>query len=197
MKKIILTLLTFYMLSFQSVKSEEVYVGIDYLHNKIETEGFTNISSNMDDEDSGYSLFAGMPINESLDIEVSYNDFGEASLSGNTGDQFILKGTTYQFINNATISSDAKSIGFAAKPKTEISEGVSLYGKLGINKWETTFNVTSTNITSSEKSDGYDVFYGAGVEANLANLKGRVGYTINDIDGEDISSFNFGVSLNF
>ena len=61
-----------------------MYIGIDYLNNTIDT-GITNISSNLDEEDSGYSLYAGLPLNENLDFEVSYNDFGEASLSGVSG----------------------------------------------------------------------------------------------------------------
>ena len=53
MKKLIFILFAFSMLSFQSVKSEEMYVGIDYLNNEIET-GVTNVSSTLDEEDSGY-----------------------------------------------------------------------------------------------------------------------------------------------
>ena len=112
MKKIMLTLLAFSMLSFQSVKSEEFYIGIDYLNNEIDT-GVTNISSTLDEEDNGYSLYAGMPLSDTMDIEVSYNDFGEASLSGNNGDQFILDGTTYQFTTTATLAASATSMELA------------------------------------------------------------------------------------
>ena len=55
MKKIITYLFVFSLLSIQSLKSEEMYIGIDYLNNTIDT-GITNISSNLDEEDSGYSL---------------------------------------------------------------------------------------------------------------------------------------------
>ena len=196
MKKLILTILAFSMLSFQSVKSEEFYIGIDYLNNEIDT-GITNVSSTLDEKDSGYSLYAGFPMSENLDLEVSYNDFGEASLSGNNGNQFIYEGTTYQFTTTATISASATSIGFAAKPKVEISEGVVLYGKLGVHNWDSELNITSTNTTANADDDGSDVFYGAGIEINLANLKGRVGYSLYDLDGEDVDSINVGLSYNF
>jgi OOP family OmpA-OmpF porin len=196
MKKIMLTLLAFSMLSFQSVKSEEFYIGIDYLNNEIDT-GITNISSTLDEKDNGYSLYAGLPMNENLDFEISYNDFGEASLSGVSGNQFILDGTTYEFNATATLAVSATSIGFAAKPKVEISEGVVLYGKLGVHNWDSELNITSTTATANADEDGSDVFYGAGIEVNLANLKGRVGYSLYDLDGEDVDSINVGLSYNF
>ena len=196
MKKIILTLLAFSMLSFQSVKSEGMYIGIDYLNNEIDT-GITNVSSTLDEKDNGYSLYAGLPMNENLDFEISYNDFGEASLSGVSGNQFILEGTTYQFNATATLAVSATSIGFAAKPKVEISEGVVLYGKLGVHNWDSELNITSTTATANADDDGSDVFYGAGIELNLANLKGRVGYSLYDLDGEDVDSINVGLSYNF
>jgi OOP family OmpA-OmpF porin len=196
MKKIMLTLLAFSMLSFQSVKSEEFYIGIDYLNNEIDT-GITNISSTLDEKDNGYSLYAGLPMNENLDFEISYNDFGEASLSGVSGNQFILDGTTYEFNATATLAVSATSIGFAAKPKVEITEGVVLYGKLGVHNWDSELNITSTTATANADEDGSDVFYGAGIEVNLANLKGRVGYSLYDLDGEDVDSINVGLSYNF
>ena len=196
MKKLLIILFTFSILGLQSVKSEEMYIGIDHLNNKIDT-GVTNISSTLDEKDSGYSLFAGLPLNENLDIEVSYNDFGEASLSGVSGNQFIIDGTTYEFNATATLAVSATSIGFAAKPKVELSEGVILYGKLGVHNWDSEFNVTSTTATANEGEDGSDVFYGAGIEANLINLKGRIGYSLYDLDGEDIKSVNVGLSYNF
>ena len=45
MRKIITFLFVFSLLSIQSLKSEEMYIGIDYLNNTIDT-GITNISSN-------------------------------------------------------------------------------------------------------------------------------------------------------
>lgn len=196
MKKIMLTLLAFSMLSFQSVKSEEFYIGIDYLNNEIDT-GVTNISSTLDEEDNGYSLYAGMPLSDTMDIEVSYNDFGEASLSGNNGDQFILDGTTYQFTTTATLAASATSIGVAAKQKIELSEGVKLYGKLGVHQWDSELNITGTNTTTNADEDGTDVFYGVGLEVNLANLQGRVGYSMYDLDGDEVDSINVGFSYNF
>ena len=196
LKKIITFFSALFLICFQSVKAEEMYVGIDYLKNSIDT-GITNISSNLDEDDEGYSLYAGWPINENLDIEASYQDFGEASLSGVSGNQFKYDGTTYEFNQTASIAASSTSFGFAAKPKFEISDGVMLYGKLGIHSWDAKFSITSTTATASADDSGTDVFFGAGIQVSLENLNGRIGYSKFDLDGDDVDSFNVGISYNF
>ena len=104
MKKTLVVILGLILFSSQSLKAEGSYVGIDYLNNKIDT-GITNISSTLDETDSGYSLFYGTEFTENLDIEASYQDFGEASLSGVNGNQFKVDSTTYQFNATATLYS--------------------------------------------------------------------------------------------
>ena len=196
MKKLVILLFTFSLLGLQSLKSEEAYIGIDYLNNEIDT-GITNISSTLDEKDTGYSLYAGMPMSDTMDIEVSYNDFGEASLSGVSGNQFSLDGTTYEFNATATLAVKASSIGVAAKQKVELSEGVMLYGKVGIHQWDSELSIASTTATANADENGTDVFYGAGLELSISNLKGRIGYSLYDLDGEDIDSLNIGFIYSF
>ena len=52
-------------------------------------------------------------------------------------------------------------------------------------------------LNANADEDGTDVFYGVGLEVNLANLKGRVGYSMYDLDGEEVDSINVGFSYNF
>ena len=196
MKKLLILLFTFSLLGLQSLKSEEAYIGIDYLNNEIDT-GITNISSTLDEKDSGYSIYAGLPMSDTMDIEVSYNDFGEASLSGVSGNQFSLDGTTYEFNATATLAVKASSIGVAAKQKVELSEGVMLYGKVGIHQWDSELSIASTTATANADENGTDVFYGAGLELSISNLKGRIGYSLYDLDGEDIDSLNIGFIYSF
>tara|TARA_B110000091_G_scaffold122033_1_gene131319 strand:+ start:145 stop:735 length:591 start_codon:yes stop_codon:yes gene_type:complete len=196
MKKLLILLFTFSLLGLQSLKSEEAYIGIDYLNNEIDT-GITNISSTLDEKDTGYSIYAGLPMSDTMDIEVSYNDFGEASLSGVSGNQFSLDGTTYEFNATATLAVKASSIGVAAKQKVELSEGVMLYGKVGIHQWDSELSIASTTATANADENGTDVFYGAGLELSISNLKGRIGYSLYDLDGEDIDSLNIGFIYSF
>ena len=195
MKKFLIAIFAFSILSSQSVKSE-IYVGIDYLKNKFDS-GITNISSTLDEEDNGFSLYTGFPLNDNLDFEVSYNDFGESSLSGVSGNQFKFEGTTYEFNTTATLAASATSIGFAAKPKLDLGEGITLFGKLGVHNWDSEFEITSTTATASEDDEGSDVYYGAGIEIDLVNIKGRFGYSLYDLDGEDVDSMNAGLIIKF
>ena len=196
MKKTLAIILCTTLFSAQSLKAEGSYVGIDYLNNKIDT-GITNISSKLDETDSGYSLFYGAEFTENLDVEASYQDFGEASLSGVSGNQFKIDGTTYEFNATATLYSKASSWGMAAKPKMNLSDNVTAYGKLGVHKWKSTFGDSSTTVNASEDEDGTDVYFGGGIELSFDNLIGRVGYTSFDLDGEKIESTNFGIALKF
>ena len=196
MKKISIIILIISVFLTQSLRAEGVYIGIDYLNNKID-KGITNISSNLDEKDKGYSLYAGMPINENLDIEISYQDFGEASLSGVSGNQFKVGSTTYQFTTTATIAAEADSFGIAAKPKYNINDNITVYGKLGIHSWESTLSVNAATGSANVTEDGTDIFYGAGIQVAFNNLSARVGYTIYDLDGEDVDSINAGLAFKF
>ncbi len=158
MKKIIIAVFALALFTSQSLKAEGFYIGLDYLNTKYDS-GITNISSRLDEEDSGYSLFAGMPVNENLDIEVSYQDFGEASLSGVSCNQFRVGSTTYQFTTTATIALDANSFGIAAKPKYKINDNISVYGKLGLHNWESTLSVNAATGSGNISEDGTDIFY--------------------------------------
>ena len=196
MKKTLAIILCTTLFSAQSLKAEGSYVGIDYLSNKIDT-GITNISSTLDESDSGYSLFFGSEITENLDLETSYQNFGEASLSGVSGNQFKIGSTTYQFNATATLYQKASSWGMAAKPKINLNDNVTAYGKLGIHNWKSTLGVSSTTVTASEDDKGTDVYFGGGIELNYNNLIGRVGYTSFDLDGDKIQSTNIGLALKF
>ena len=196
MKKTLAIILCTTLFSAQSLKAEGSYVGIDYLNNKIDT-GITNISSTLDESDSGYSLFFGGEITENLDLETSYQNFGEASLSGVSGNQFKVGSTTYEFNATASLSVKSSSWGAAAKPKMNLNDNVTAYGKLGIHNWKSTSGVTSTTATASEDDKGTDVYFGGGIELNYNNLIGRVGYTSFDLDGDKIQSTNIGLALKF
>ena len=196
MKKTLAIILCTTLFSAQSLKAEGNYVGIDYLNNKIDT-GITNISSTLDESDSGYSLFYGGEINENLDLETSYQNFGEASLSGVSGNQFKVGSTTYEFNATASLSVKSSSWGAAAKPKMNLNDNVTAYGKLGIHNWKSTFGITSTTATASADEKGTDVYFGGGIQLNYNNLIGRVGYTSFDLDGDKIQSTNIGLALKF
>ena len=72
-----------------------------------------------------------------------------------------------------------------------------MYGKLGIHSWESTLSVNAATGSANVTEDGIDIFYGAGIQVAFNNLSARVGYTIYDLDGEDVDSINAGLAFKF
>jgi len=182
--------------TFALAQKSKVYVGAEYTHNKINT-GVTNVSSSLDEKDNGYSIFLGTEINKNLDIEIAYNDFGKASLSGVSGNEFRYNGTLYQFNQTATISEEATSYGIALRPKAEISKNVELVGILGIHQWDAKLNVAATTTGGSASSNGTDPFYGVGVKANFDNLSVGLNYTEYKFDSDKVKSLGLRASYSF
>ena len=172
------------------------YVGVEYNKNKIDT-GIENVSSRLDEEDNGYSIFFGSPINKDFDVEVSYNNFGEASLSGVNGNQFRLNGTLYQFNQTATIKAEATSFGIAVKPKLNINKNFDLVGTLGVHRWDVDATLSGTTVAGSGSDDGVDLFYGAGVKANFNNFSVGLNYNIYNFDSDEVKSMGLRVSAAF
>jgi hypothetical protein len=182
--------------TFAFAQKSKTYVGAEYTNNTINT-GVSNVSSNLDEKDHGYAVFIGTEVNKNLDVELSYNDFGKASLSGVSGNQFRYKGTLYQFNQTASISEEATSWGLALRPKAEISKNIDVVGILGAHRWDSKFNINGTTTGSSEKDNGWDFFYGLGVKTNFDNLSVGLNYTEYKIDSDKVKSWGLRASYSF
>jgi hypothetical protein len=194
--KIIALMISLIAIPTFAFSQAKYYVGAEYTKNKIDT-GVSNISSRLDEEDNGYSIFFGLPINKDFDVELSYNNFGEASLSGVSGNQFRLNGTTYEFNQTATIKAEAKSYGVAVKPKLNINKNLDLVGTLGAHKWDSDLSVRGTTASGSGSDDGVDLFYGVGLKGNFDNFSVGLNYNIYKLDDEEVKSMGIRVSAAF
>jgi hypothetical protein len=172
------------------------YVGAEYAKNKIDT-GISNVSSNLDEKDNGYSIFIGSSMNKDFDVEVSYNNFGEASLSGVTGNQFRYGGTLYEFTGAGTLKAEATSFGIAVKPKLNINKNFDLVATLGAHRWEQELTASSTSGKATESDDGIDLFYGVGLKANFDTISVGLNYNIYKLDSDDVKSMGIRVSAAF
>jgi len=172
------------------------YVGAEYAKNKIDT-GISNVSSNLDEKDNGYSIFIGSSMNKDFDVEVSYNNFGEASLSGVTGNRFRYGGTLYEFTGAGTLKAEATSFGIAVKPKLNINKNFDLVATLGAHRWEQELTASSTSGKATESDDGIDLFYGVGLKANFDTISVGLNYNIYKLDSDDVKSMGIRVSAAF
>jgi hypothetical protein len=164
--------------------NEKLYLGADILKVNLDT-GLSNGSANVKiDEDSyGYSITAGYEINKNLDLELSFNDFGKASLFASTsGSTFKtdgrLQNKTYSsgllttLVNNLSVNFRSNSTGIALKPKADLGNGINVSATLGYADYLQSEETVFPNAGSSQdmyEYQGKDFFYGIGLGGKISN----------------------------
>jgi len=177
------------------------YSGISLGTTTVET-GVSNTTgtARLDEDDSGFKILVGKKIDKTISVEGFYADFGEASLTGNTGDNFDIGGTTFVFTtNNAKIATTATAIGVNAKFTYEFDNKSSIAGRIGMMLWDVTASVSGASIASATASDdGTDLFYGFGYKYNFNNKYAlTVDYDLYTADDVDFDMIAVGVLFNF
>ena len=165
--------------------NEKVYLGAEILKVELDT-GISNGSSGVKiDEDSyGYSIIAGYEINKNLDLELSYNDFGKASVfmplaastaktDGRFQNKRFASGTTFSAgTDNVSLNYRSSSTGISLKPKADLGNGVNINALVGYANYLQSEETVAPNIGNSQvmhEYEGKDWFYGVGVGAKVSN----------------------------
>jgi hypothetical protein len=165
--------------------NEKVYLGAEILKVELDT-GISNGSSGVKiDEDSyGYSIIAGYEINKNLDLELSYNDFGKASVfmplgastvktDGRFQNKRWASGTTFSAgSDNVSLNYRSSSTGLALKPKADLGNGVNINGLVGYANYLQSEQTVFPNAGNSQymfEYEGKDWFYGVGVGVKVSN----------------------------
>jgi len=176
------------------------YMGLGFTKTEIDTgvSALTGTAS-LDEDDTGYKLFAGTNIDKNIFVEAHYADLGKATLKGNNGDRFNFEGSTYQFTaNNVSISAEGETYGLAFGYKFLVSEELVPYVKLGVHNWEMNSSITSSAGSVSLNEDGTDEFYGFGAEYKLSDqVSIRGEFERFKFDSEDVDSMNLSVISKF
>ena len=144
--------------SFAEELSSRFYIGgaLGLSKNGIETSNLTNpdvcavvgSSCTTDDKGRTFQIYAGANIFPYLSVEGAYNDLG------NTGE--VTDGTI-------TATQETSALTFSILGKLPVSEAFSVYGKIGVARWETDSQV----INRSASDHGIDLTFGAGAEYKL------------------------------
>jgi len=177
------------------------YAGISYGSTKIDSgvSGTTG-SASLDEEDTGYKLLVGKKINKNISIEGFYADFGEVSLTGNTGDTFVLDGQTYQFTTNAAnVTASATGVGLNGKYSFVITQKSSFAARVGVLSWDIEGTVSGASISTSKTSQkGTDLFYGIGYQYDLTNsVAVTADYDSYKADDDKFTVFAIGLAFSF
>lgn len=121
----------------------------------------------LDADDTFIRLGAGLTLSENLSAEAGYWDFGSSRAAG------------------TRISADA--LYGALKAGMDIGNGLNLYGRLGIMRWDAD--------VGRFDDDGFDLFFGGGIDFQVG--PGRLGVELHfgDLDEVDVRTLGVSYSL--
>jgi opacity protein-like surface antigen len=165
-----------------------IYLGAGVTRSSIDTsDGFIERSTNgfgLHDHDNGYKLIAGFRPLDWLAVETNYIDFGKVhdTNPGGTFDaSYKLRGV------------DAFAVGMFALPF------VDLYAKAGLIRWDAKASVSSVaSLFNRHSDDGTDFAYGAGVQARLGSLGGRLEYERFNVPNTDkVAALSLAITWTF
>ena len=153
----------------------------------------------LDENDSGLKFIVGKKIDKNLSIEGFYADFGEASLTGNNGDNFSIDGTAYVFTaDNVSIKTAASGLGINAKYSHDFTSKSSIVGRLGLLMWDLEASVAVGSTAASSSNTGTDLFYGIGYKYNISKKYSLTAdYESYTMDSLDSSMVSVGAIFNF
>ena len=191
-------IILFFLVCGMSIASaNQYYVGLDFNEIKVNT-GITNISSNLDEEDTVLKFTGGYKLNDKISLEAFYMDFGEASLSGVSGNQFSYGGSTYEFITTATIALSADTVGVGARYNIYKEGKSALYAMAGIHSYDVTLSIAAGTGSASVSESGSDPYYGIGYNYLVAdNLNLNLSYQNYEFDKDDLDGFLLGIQYDF
>lgn len=173
--------------------SDNYYFGFGLMQTEVES-GFSAPTGTaaIDEKDWGQQLFAGINLNEYLDLEFAFNKFGETIMSCNNADTVITDGKYNQGANsagstltcganNVSVNIHSNSLSAALKPKFDIAVNndldVSAFGTIGFTQWDQSETTLTTGTsTSMVNYSGHDPFYGIGVTAQTNALSFSMEY---------------------
>ncbi len=149
-----------------------IYLGASLGRSNVEfDQGLLDI----DDNDQGFKIIAGVRPLDWFAVEANYVDFGKAR-------EGIVSAENDAF--------SAFAVGFFSVGPAD------LFGKVGLVKSDAKVRVD--NIGEVFEEDGTDLAYGFGVQFRVLSLSVRAEYEIYDVDNvDDLNLFSIGVTYTF
>jgi hypothetical protein len=180
-----LVLVTMAMASAAYAADNGVYFGGGVVSTTIDTASttFANppTSANLSDSSNGYKLITGVRPLDWLAVEVNYIDLGQVDTSTSSAKaEYGLKGI------------DAFGMLMLNVPF------VDLFAKVGVIQWQAEGGIIAATQTPLSSDSGFDMAYGAGVQARLGSIAIRLEYEEFDIEDTDkVSAVTLGLTWTF
>ena len=127
--------------------------------------------SGVDDSDTGFKIFGGYTFTENWGVEVSYFDFGEASVSA----------------GNSSASVGITGLSASAVGRLPVNDMFAVYGKLGFASYDVDVDFNNVpGFGSGHLSDSdSDLIYGVGGALSFGgNFEARLEYEALNVDGD-------------
>lgn len=170
-------------------------------------DAFVATGTTLDKTDTGGKFYLGRRFNRFLAAELGYVDLGKASF--NTTIISAPPGTTPAPPFGIHATASATGFFAAGLLHLPLTDRFSLFGKLGVLRWEAEFSerIVGTDITRVSRSERHtDAAYGVGVQFQFTRLIGArvelerfqdVGRGIGGREGRDVDFVSAGVLLQF
>jgi hypothetical protein len=156
----------------------------------------TVVGATLDEDDNGYAFILDYDLGNNLVIEAAYRDFGEASLSGSSGNTFNYNGTSYTFNATAAITLEADTLSFGLKKSLSLTDNISAFARLGFHRYETTIGLAVGTASASTSVKDEDIYYGAGLSYAMGNMKLNLSHNNYDLDWDEVDSTAISLSYN-
>lgn len=168
--------------------AQDMYAGIGIGQSKVDgiacdpetMADFFDISCRAEDTDTAFKLFGGYRIPTtstfSTAIELGYIDFGEVSISG-----------TDSFFGSMRFAASATGFSLSGVGIAEITDRLSLMGKVGMLMWDVDYKLSSSEEGSlSDSESGTDFTFGIGAILSLTDrVSARIEWERFEINDED------------
>ncbi|MDA7748542.1 outer membrane beta-barrel protein [Gammaproteobacteria bacterium] len=156
----------------------------------------TVVGATLDEDDSGYGIVLGYDLGNHLMIEAGYKDFGEASLSGVSGNTFNYGGASYTFDATANAVFEADSLSIGLKKSFSIADNISAFGRIGIHRWEANVSAATATASADSSSKNEDMYYGYGIAYEMGNISLNLSRDKYDLEYDEVDSTAFSLSYN-
>ena len=120
-----------------------------------------SFSGTCDDTGTGYKVFAGLQLIRLTAIELGYVDFGKAEASGTLGGVSTSR----------ELSANATYLAFVLRGT--FFDRLTVYGKAGLDYWQTTGNL-GTSLGTSQNASGTSYMYGVGASFRIIGPLGII-----------------------
>lgn len=143
-----------------------------------------------DETDSGFKVFAGYQLTNNVSFQLQYSDLGEEVLAGELNDTFTVNGQLRTIIASDFLAKSAmSSLGVSGLYHFNREGVFQPFVKLGFQQWDISANETSTAGNVSAKDDGFDIFYGVGLDVKVKdNISVRAEYEKFNLDSANDST---------